>query len=397
MAVTVQERSGRLTYRVYIDGHESREPTGLRATPRNRDKLERKARVMSDLLEEGRFDYLKWFPDGNLAKFYRPAPLPEPKRVPTVREYSERWLLRMVPPAVRKSRAQSYRKGLGPHILPVFGDLRLDEVTRARLIDFRAMLTRSEREGGKRLAMKTARDIIDGTFRALYRDARRDEEVTGDPFADLDWPRNVLLKPDPFTEDERDKLVDYFWHKNRHYYPLVYTLFFTGMRTAEAVGLRWGAVDLRRGELSVRVSRTLGEDNPPKTAKSQRTIALMPEVVAVLRELRQLHVTAETFVFTTQAGTPLDEERFVEKHWHRALRKAEIRPRKFYATRHTFISVAVHRPGINLKWLADYCGTSVEMIEKHYAGALQRDAQVAQLSLIAGGSAGKTRRGDGAA
>jgi hypothetical protein len=36
--------------------------------------------------------------------------------------------------------------------------------------------------------------------------------------------------------------------------------------------------------------------------------------------------------------------------------------------RHTFISIAYLR-GLNIKWLAEYCGTSVAMIEKHY-GAL---------------------------
>jgi len=33
---------------------------------------------------------------------------------------------------------------------------------------------------------------------------------------------------------------------------------------------------------------------------------------------------------STMAGTALDQERFVEKHWHRALRGAGVRPRKFY-------------------------------------------------------------------
>lgn len=93
-------------------------------------------------------------------------------------------------------------------------------------------------------------------------------------------------------------------------------------------------------------------------------------------------------------GTPLDEERFAEKHWHRALRATGTRPRKFYATRHTFITAAVSKPGINLKWLADYCGTSVEMIEDHYAGSLNQAAQVAQIALLSGGS-GTVRRGGG--
>jgi hypothetical protein len=89
------------------------------------------------------------------------------------------------------------------------------------------------------------------------------------------------------------------------------------------------------------------------------------------------------------AGTPLDQERFVEKHWHRALRGAGVRPRKFYATRHTFISQAVSTPGISLKWLADYCGTSIEMIERHYGRYMHGDES--QLALLAGSRSNPTR------
>jgi len=59
-----------------------------------------------------------------------------------------------------------------------------------------------------------------------------------------------------------------------------------------------------------------------------------------------------------------------------------VRPRKFYATRHSFISAALTR-GVNLKWLADYCGTSVDMIERHYGRCMQDDH--GQLVLFARG------------
>jgi len=92
-------------------------------------------------------------------------------------------------------------------------------------------------------------------------------------------------------------------------YPLVYTLFHTRLRTGEVIGLRWGVVDLRAGMLDVRYSRTRGEYNPPKTMNSQRTITLQPDVVAVLRAAQPLHVTTDTFVFTTPTGLPLDTDR----------------------------------------------------------------------------------------
>jgi integrase len=290
------------------------------------------------------------------------------------------WLPRKVPPLVRTSLADTYRKHLRNHLLPVFGAGLFADVTLGALEDFRGLLL-APAACGKGLSPKTARDIIDGTFRALYRDARKQGLATGDPFSDLEWPRRVAYEPDPFTEAERDTVLEYFRRKDPANHALVYTLFHTGLRTGEVVGLRCGAVDLRASTLTVRCSRSRGEDNAPKTKNSQRTLTLPPDVMAVLKTSQPLHVTPDTFVFTTPTGLPLDTDRFVESRWHRALRATGTRPLKFYATRHTFISVALSR-GCKAKWVAKYCGTSLEMLDRHYARWMGDDA--GQLALLAG-------------
>jgi integrase len=385
MSCIVKSRRGRLVYRLFWDGIRSQEGTGLRDTPVNRQRLQRKASVMSDEIVEGRFDYLRWFPKGNKAQIYgleRPSP-----SAGRIAEYVKAtWLPRKQPPLVRTATARTYSKHWGKHILPAFGGRRFAEVTLRALEDFRALLTKPEDEDGKGLKLKTARDIIDGTFRAIYRDARREGLATGDPFADLAWPRKVTPEADPFDADERDLLCAYFRDKDRAWLPLVFTRFWTGLRPSEVRGLRRGDWDARSGRLTVRCSRTFGEDNAPKTEKSRRTITLPPEVNQVLRDKRArsaapLAVRPDDFLFTTPHGNPVDEDRFVAQHWHKALRATGVRPRKFHATRHTFMSIAVGTPGISLKWLADYCGTSVAMIEKHYSRWMHGDA--GQLALLA--------------
>jgi hypothetical protein len=67
-----------------------------------------------------------------------------------------------------------------------------------------------------------------------------------------------------------------------------------------------------------------------------------------------------------------------------------MRPRKFYATRHTFISLTLMAGVVKLKRLADYCGTSIEMIENHYAKWMGDDRPEELAAL--GGSA--PRAGD---
>ena len=79
------------------------------------------------------------------------------------------------------------------------------------------------------------------------------------------------------------------------------------------------------------------------------------------------------------------------------LRVCKIRPRKFYTTRHTFISHALSR-GANIKWVAEYCGTSVQMIEKHYGKYITNDAKEQLKKLFEGETetlAETPRTGDG--
>src|SRR5947199_5543333 len=180
MACLIRCRRGRLVYRLRWDANESQEGTGLRDTPTNRARLGRKAAAITDEMAEGRFDYLRWFPNGNKSQLFRPASAASVP-VPTVREYAEgTWLPRKLPPYVRATLARTYRKHLQKHVLPAFGDTPINGVTPAALEDFRAMMTRPEAEGGRGLTIKTARDVIDGTFRALHRDARSTDRLVTD-------------------------------------------------------------------------------------------------------------------------------------------------------------------------------------------------------------------------
>jgi len=47
----------------------------------------------------------------------------------------------------------------------------------------------------------------------MSRDARKASVEAAFPFGDLDWPRRVVPGPDPFIEEERDRLLEYFLRK----------------------------------------------------------------------------------------------------------------------------------------------------------------------------------------
>src|SRR5262249_35075963 len=151
---------------------------------------------------------------------------------------------------------------------------------------------------------------------------------------------------------------------------------------SEALGLCWNDVDLRRGEISILKSRYLGEESGTKTQGSERLIKLHPNVSNVLKAIKPLHVAEDTSVFLNHDGEAINFHTWRRKIWYRSLRGKEIRVRRPYTMRHTFISVGLTN-GVKIKWLAEYCGTSVAMIEKHYAKYLGGDSEE-QLGLLFG-------------
>lgn len=287
------------------------------------------AAVITDAIEKGTFT-LSWFEETNKPK----ARETQSAKPQTVGQYFRRWIERKKPPVIRKGLERDYREQFARYILPKFDSVPLSDVTPALLEAFRSYLL-NERE----LSLKTVRNVIDATFRALWRDARKvDYLVDRDPFQALQCPRIPTARPDPFSEEERDAILAQFKAKVPSYFPFVHTLFWTGMRPSEALALRWGDVDLKAGYISISRSRYLDAEGSPKSAGSEREIRLLPAVVEVLKAAKPLHVTEKDLLFKNEEGEPLNFHTWRAKHWYRVLRAKGMRERKPYATRHTFIS-----------------------------------------------------------
>jgi integrase len=295
---------------------------------------------------------------------------------PTVAEFYDRWILTKVEPLYRRTTVRDYRVHFKAHILPAFKHVRLAEISTKDLNEFRVKLL-------KRLAVKTARNIIDGSFRAMYRDARFElETLQGkDPFMDIQWPRLPRKRPDPFTAEERDRILEWWLDNDCFYYPYVVWQFHTGMRPSETAALTWADVDLEAGKVSITKSRVLGATAAPKTTRSDRIISIDRPLVDVLKLLpsRELGLS---HVFVNKRGEPITKK-WQENSWGKPLKELGIRHRKFYACRHTTITELVSA-GHNLKAIADYCGTSVVMIEQNYCGSVALGAshrtEIAQLA-----------------
>jgi integrase len=128
-----------------------------------------------------------------------------------------------------------------------------------------------------------------------------------------------------------------------------------GMRQAEILGLRWPDVDLDAGALRVRqtLQRVGGETitKEPKTARSRRTLALSPSLVAALvahkdrqefeRKRARSRWQESGLVFTSTVGTAL-ETRNLTREFKRHLAAAGLpESLRFYDMRHAAASLLI--------------------------------------------------------
>jgi integrase len=139
-----------------------------------------------------------------------------------------------------------------------------------------------------------------------------------------------------------------------------------GMRRSEVLGLRWGAVDLDTGTLSVRRSRVAvgseAVEGAPKSRRSRRDLPLPADVTEALRTLRQrqraealalgVGWSDDRLVAAREDGTPLRPESYTDE-FQRLRSRAGLRRIKLHGLRNTSVSLMLdqgHPPHIVAAW-----------------------------------------------
>jgi integrase len=159
----------------------------------------------------------------------------------------------------------------------------------------------------------------------------------------------------PFTLEETHKILhafktNQFVHKcsrynHSHYYPFVYFLFSTGVRNAEAVGLRVRHVDIINNKLQIEraLARTLKGTHPKARIDKEtkngkvRYLPLSPELKEVLLPLL-INKELADLVFTSVNGLCIDDRMFTRRVFKPVLKALNIEFRTLYACRHGFSS-----------------------------------------------------------
>ncbi|RXT73966.1 site-specific integrase [Pseudomonas syringae] len=237
-------------------------------------------------------------------------------------------------------------------MVPALGEHMVAELKRKDVRDWLSTLE---------ISNKTLSNI-QSCLRSALNDAAEEELIEVNLLAG--WTYSQKEAPgkdddvDPFSPKEQQAVLAALNGQARN---MMQFALWTGLRTSELVALDWGDIDWLREEVMVSRAMTQaakGQAEVTKTAAGRRAVKLMRPAMEALKA-QKAHTFADTEVFQN----PRTLERWTgdgpirKTMWVPAMKKAGVRYRWPYQTRHTYASMMLSA-GEHPMWVAKQVGHS---------------------------------------
>ncbi|MET9249167.1 tyrosine-type recombinase/integrase [Nonomuraea sp. NPDC003709] len=281
----------------------------------------------------------------------------------TVAQWLRHWLTTLQP--VRERTRQGYADHVRIHLIPGLGRIPIAEPGQVDLRRFFAGLAQRRNRYGKALSPSTVQRIH-ATLRAALNEAIREGLIDTNPARRLRLPRTRRPHAQVWTRsrvaawratgqrpavavwttEHLTEFLDYVREDVLH--PLWWLAALRGLGRGELAGLRWADISLETRELTV-VQQLIHVNGqlrvvPPKSAASQRTIALDTETIRLLRlhQQRQHLSGLDTagWVFTRADGQPIRPD-YLTYRFRYLVAASGLPPLRLHDLRHGAASTAL--------------------------------------------------------
>lgn len=354
-------KSASIRIKFMFRGLECRETLKLSHTKANINYAVRLRGEILNAIEKNAFKYADYFPESkNAGKFgARPA------RV-TVGELL-REQLAIAERTLRPSTAKAYREAYDAHLSKQWDKTLLLDLTPPML---RAWI------GTFTCKAKTLRNALQPLSNALSQ-AVNDDLIPANPLdrVKLDKimtreQRKSEFTPDPFDMAEITAILKAATGQERN---LLQFAFATGMRPSEYMALEWDSIDWANCRIGVERARVVKITNQEtKTEAGRRKVDMLQGAFNALKGQQEFTALAGGVVFhdpCNDAGW--DTNKAIRARWKIILKKAKVRYRNPYQTRHTYASTLLSA-GANPLYVAKQMGhRNTEMINRHYGRWLE--------------------------
>src|SRR5579875_663393 len=311
----------------------------------------------------------------------------EPSKQPFARYLLDEWLPG-ISATVRPLTVAKYRSIVGQYVKGRdIGGVPLRNLTAGH---FNALYAAMEAEG---LSVATRR-VTHAVLRRALADAVRWERLARNPAAAADPPALPRSRAQSWSARELRRFLEHV--SEDRLYPLWRLAATTGMRRGELLGLTWQTVNLDGARLRVEQQLVPVKGGcafgPPKSRRSERTVALDPETVDALRRHRELQrlerdlagpgYEDQDLVFADELGRPIYPTRLGER-FVRARKAAGVPVGTLHVLRHTSATIALTE-GIPLHVVAARIGDDPKTVLATYAHLLPHsDAEAAAVVAAA--------------
>ncbi|KTC99204.1 Arm DNA-binding domain-containing protein [Legionella erythra] len=323
--------SGKTTLRInfYYNGVRCYETLKLEATAANLKYADRLRGEILNAIERGTFCYTDYFPNSNRAHLFGHA-----KKKITIGKLLHEFLedAKLTKEA---STYRGYKKICDGHLFPMFEKIEIHNLQPALIRKWIQSL---------HCTTKTVSNILI-PLRAVIEQALVDQYIKENPLNSIiidkllskDTKRSDY-KPDPFSVDEINAILNASDGQVRNLFQFA---FFTGLRVSELIGLRWSDIDWENQLISIEETIVAKESKGPKTEAGKREVLLLPPALDALEKQKEFTYLKKGRVFyNPQSNKPWETSQQIRRtQWMPVLKKAGVRYRNTYQTRHTYASM----------------------------------------------------------
>jgi len=331
---------------------------------------------IENAIERQTFRYTDYFPDSRRARLFGHA-----VSTVTIKELLEEWL-KDVERTHPHSTYRCYRKSCNAHLIPKFGSTRARELTPQQIREWVRSRTGT---------LKSIRNDLT-PLRAVLDRALNDDIIDRNPLDKIKVSKLVSrhqartdYEVDPFTEDEIKAVLKIALEYDPRVRNLLQFAFYSGLRTSELFGLMWGDIDWRQAVIRVQRAVVERKVKETKTKAGIRDVILLPSALDALTDQKQYSFVGGEYVFVrpNDRGSFVDYEH-LERPWKYILKRAMVRYRNPYQTRHTYASQLLSG-GENPLFVAQQMGhKTTEMIMRHYGRWVEQAEETHKHVFVSG-------------
>ena len=315
------------------------------------------------------------------------------KEKPTITTYRELVALwwESYKNTIKPNSQQSMEGIVRLHILPVFGDYKLEKLT-TPIIQQQVNKWADKANKGEKGAYANY-SFLNNINRRILQYGVTMQAIQHNPARDVIIPRkqqNKEHKVKFFSNQELKQFLDYLEdldqssYENFFDYVLYKTLLASGCRIGEALALEWSDIDLKKGIISI--SKTLNryqETNTPKSKAGLREVDIDTATVTLLKEYKKRQQIqawqlgrSESIVFTPFT-TKYAYACLLRKRLQGHFKTAGVPDISFHGFRHTHATIMLYA-GIEAKDLQYRLGHSnISMTLNTYVHATKEGAKKA--------------------